>query len=168
MHRPHRHGPRTLALIAAFKFAKSALLVALAIVLLRMRAPEFGASFREWLGAFSLETGHQFVGRALHWFLGLTPHTMTLFAAIAIAYAVLYGIEGIGLWCNVRWAQYLTVISTTLFIPVEIWEIVRHFAPMKVLALAINIAIVIYLVWLLRAELAEDRRALASRPAQTS
>ena len=46
MHRPHLHGPRTLALIAAFKFVKSVSLVVLAIVLIRLRHPDAGAHFQ--------------------------------------------------------------------------------------------------------------------------
>lgn len=158
MHHPHLHGPRALALIAAFKFVKSISLIAAAIVLLRLRDPETGARLREWAGALSLDTGHQLVGRALHGLLDLSGHTITLFAAIACVYGILYGIEGLGLWWNVRWAKYLTVISTSLFIPVELWEIARHPAPLKALALAVNIVIVLYLVHLLRIEIAAEHR----------
>jgi uncharacterized membrane protein (DUF2068 family) len=161
MHRPHLHGPRTLALIAAFKFLKSISLVVLAIALLRLRQPEAGAHFREWLGTFPLATGHELVDRAISGLLGMSTHTMDLIAAIALGYAVLYAIEGIGLWINARWAQYLTVVSTSLFVPIELWQIAKHFTPMKLLALVINIAIVIYLLWLLRGEIAADHRAAA-------
>jgi uncharacterized membrane protein (DUF2068 family) len=156
MHRPHLHGPRTLALIAAFKFVKATLLVVLAIALFRLRHPEASAHFGAWLSALPVATGHEFVSRGIDRLLGLSPQTIGAFSLIALVYAALYAIEGFGLWLNARWAQYLTVISTSLFIPVEIWEMVRHFTPMKLLALVINIAIVAYLVWLLRAELGAD------------
>ena len=78
-------------------------------------------------------------------------------------YAVLYAVEGIGLWINARWAQYLTAISTSLFIPLELWQLGVHFTPMKLLALAINVAIVVYLVWLLRAELAAEQHTPAKQ-----
>src|SRR5690242_21849553 len=90
MHRPHLHGPRTLALIAALKFVKSISLVVLAIILLRLRHPETGAHFREWLGTFPLATGHELIDRAIRALLGMSTHTMGLVAAIALGYAVLY------------------------------------------------------------------------------
>lgn len=158
MHRPHLHGPRTLALIAAFKFVKSISLVVLAIALLHLRRPETVAHFREWLGTFPLATGHELVDRAIRALLGMSTHTMGLVAAIALGYAVLYAVEGFGLWINARWAEYLTVISTSLFIPIELWQIAAHFTPMKLLALMINIAIVGYLVWLLRSESGSKHR----------
>jgi len=168
MHRPHLHGPRTLALIAAFKFVKSISLVVLAIILLRLRHPETGAHFREWLGTFPLATGHELIDRAIRALLGMSTHTMGLVAAIALGYAVLYAIAGIGRWINARWAEYLTVVSTSLFIPLEIWQIAAHFTPMKLLALVINIAIVAYLVWLLRTESGSRHRSERSTaPART-
>lgn len=166
MYRPHLHGPRTLALIAAFKFVKSISLVALAIALLRLRLPEAGAHFREWLGTFPLATGHELIDRAIRALLGMSTRTMGLVAAIALGYAVLYAIEGFGLWINARWAEYLTVISTSLFIPLELWQIASHFTPMKLLALVINVAIVAYLIWLLRSgSAAAHRSERSSAPA---
>ena len=155
-------GPRTLALIAAFKFVKSTGLVVLAVLLFRLSRPEAGAKFAEWLSALPVATGHEFVGHALHEFLGLSPHTIGFLAIVALVYAILYGIEGFGLWRNARWAEYLTVISTTLFIPIELYEIARHFTPMKLGGLIVNIAIVAYLVWLLRTERAAGHAHAAS------
>jgi uncharacterized membrane protein (DUF2068 family) len=62
----------------------------------------------------------------------------------------LFAIEGWGLWREKRWAEYLTVIVTASLIPLEIWEIIRHLTWLKVAALALNIAIVLYLLHLLR------------------
>ena len=157
MHPPHLHGPRTLALIAAFKFLKSALLVALAIALFRLRHPDASAHFGAWLSTLPIATGHEFISRGIHWLLGLSSRTIGLFGGVVLGYATLYAVEGFGLWRNFRWAQYLTVISTSLFIPVEIWEMIMRFTPMKLLTLVINVAIVAYLVHLLRAELAAER-----------
>ncbi len=160
---PHLHGPRTLAAIAAFKFAKTALLIVLAILLFRLSRPEAGAEFAEWLGALPIATGHQFVSRAIHGMLGLEPHTIGLFGVVALIYAVLYAIEGYGLWENARWAKYLTVISTSLFIPFELWEIFKHVAPMKIVTLIINLLIVAYLIHLLRQEIAAEHAGAKSR-----
>src|SRR5512144_1105264 len=70
MHRPHLHGPRTLALIAAFKYLKSALLVALALSLFHLRHPDVVAQLADWLRALPVATGHQFVTLAIHEVLG--------------------------------------------------------------------------------------------------
>jgi uncharacterized membrane protein (DUF2068 family) len=160
---PHLHGPRTLALIAIFKFAKVAMLIVLAALLFHLSKPEAIGAFADWLRTLPVATGHEYVSRAVRAVTDLDPHTIGLFAAVAMIYAVLYSIEGYGLWQNARWAKYLTVISTSLFVPLELWEMGRHFSWSKVAALVINLLIVAYLVHLLRVEIAAEHRADAER-----
>ena len=64
-----------------------------------------------------------------------------------LAFAVLEGVEGIGLWFQKRWAEYLTLIATAAFLPLEIWELTHKFTPFKLFAFVINVAIVAYLLW---------------------
>jgi uncharacterized membrane protein (DUF2068 family) len=62
--------------------------------------------------------------------------------------------EGTGLLLGKRWAEYFTVIATSSFIPLEIYEIARRVDEARIVLLLINIAIVIYLVL----ELYRDRQ----------
>jgi uncharacterized membrane protein (DUF2068 family) len=161
----HPRGPRALAVIAAFKFLKSGSLVVLAIFLSRLREPAAAARFAEWLRALPIATGHEIVARVIRSVVGLSPHTISLITLIAIGYAALYAVEGYGLWRHARWAEYFTIVATSTFVPFEIWELWTRFTPMKLFAFAINIAIVAYLVWLLRRERV-DRDASVRTPSQ--
>lgn len=64
-----------------------------------------------------------------------------------IIYGVLQGIEGIGLWNGLRWAEYLAAVVTSAFIPLEIYELVDRPTLLKALALVVNVFVVIYLVY---------------------
>jgi uncharacterized membrane protein (DUF2068 family) len=66
-------------------------------------------------------------------------------------YAALVITEGCGLLAQQVWAEYLTVIATASLIPVEIYELQKHFTMLKVGVIVINIAMVVYLIILLRA-----------------
>lgn len=69
-------------------------------------------------------------------------------AGIGIAlYALLEGVEAIGLWWQKRWAEYLTFLATVLLLPLEIYELSHKVSPFKITALIINIAIVVYLLF---------------------
>jgi len=70
-----------------------------------------------------------------------------LFAAIALIYATIEGIEAVGLWYARRWAEYLTLIVTASLLPVEIYELAHHVTPFKVVALIVNVAVVVYLLY---------------------
>ena len=61
-------------------------------------------------------------------------------------YAGLLLTEGLGLWFERSWAAYLTVISTSLFIPVELYEIAQRITAVRIGLLLVNLAIVVYLI----------------------
>jgi uncharacterized membrane protein (DUF2068 family) len=60
---------------------------------------------------------------------------------------VLEGVEAIGLWYQKRWAEYLTFVATTAFLPLEVIELTKTVSPFKVTALIVNLAVVVYLLF---------------------
>jgi uncharacterized membrane protein (DUF2068 family) len=77
----------------------------------------------------------------------LQSGTLRLVALVAAAYAVLEGLEAVGLWFMKRWAEYLTFVATTALLPVEVYELTKRVSPFKIVALVVNLAIVAYLLW---------------------
>ena len=65
---------------------------------------------------------------------------------VALGYAVLFGIEGVGLWLGKHWAEWFTVIATGSLIPLELYETLYHFGWIKLATLVGNVAIIVYLV----------------------
>jgi uncharacterized membrane protein (DUF2068 family) len=61
-------------------------------------------------------------------------------------YGLLFCVEGVGLLLQKRWAEYLTVIATGSFVPLEIYEIIKQVSAMKVIVLVLNLAVLIYLI----------------------
>ena len=62
-------------------------------------------------------------------------------------YALIEGVEAVGLWLMKRWAEYLTFIATALFLPYEIYEIIHGVSLFKLAATAINLAVLAYLLF---------------------
>jgi uncharacterized membrane protein (DUF2068 family) len=69
-----------------------------------------------------------------------------LLGAVLLAYAAVEGIEAVGLWCQQRWAEGLTLFVTASLLPLEIYEIANRATVFKVIALVINVAVVVYLL----------------------
>ncbi len=63
------------------------------------------------------------------------------------AYAVVEGIEAVGLWYMQRWAEYLTLVVTASLLPLEIYELNVRVSVLKIVAFALNIAVVVYLLY---------------------
>jgi uncharacterized membrane protein (DUF2068 family) len=72
--------------------------------------------------------------------------TLNLIAAGLFLYGALQLAEGIGLWSLRRWGEYVAVVGTTLFVPLEVYEVVDSASWLKVIVLLINVAAVIYLL----------------------
>jgi uncharacterized membrane protein (DUF2068 family) len=74
-------------------------------------------------------------------------HTLTLVAVGLFSYAALQLVEGVGLWLLKRWGEYVAVVGTSVFLPLEAYELTHKITVLKVVALLINLAAVVYLVW---------------------
>src|SRR5262249_3750257 len=79
----------------------------------------------------------------------LPPQTRTLvWIAVGLAaYALIELVEGVGLWYAKRWAEYLTVVATAAFLPLEIYELTEKVTWLRIAALVFNVAAVIYLLY---------------------
>ena len=80
-------------------------------------------------------------------FGGLSRKKEELIAVGAILYGGLEGLEGAGLLFRRRWAEYLVLVATAAFLPLEIDELTRKPTALKVLALLVNLLIIGYLIW---------------------
>lgn len=76
----------------------------------------------------------------------LTPATLTWLAVGAAGYALVELVEGTGLWLLKRWGEYFAMIATSVGIPYEIYDLTAKVTVLRVAALVINIALVVYLV----------------------
>ena len=77
----------------------------------------------------------------------LSPTTLVWIALGLLAYAAIEFIEATGLWLVKRWGEYFAVIATSVFLPLEIYELTEKITVLRLGALLINIAAVIWLLW---------------------
>jgi uncharacterized membrane protein (DUF2068 family) len=79
--------------------------------------------------------------------LDSNQHTLTLVSLGLLAYALLQIVEGIGLFLLKRWGEYVAVVATSAFIPLEVYELTHKATVLKAAALIINLVAVVYLVY---------------------
>jgi uncharacterized membrane protein (DUF2068 family) len=72
--------------------------------------------------------------------------TLSLIGAGILVYGLLQLLEGVGLWSLKRWGEYVAVVGTTLFIPLEVYELTEKASWLKVVVLLVNLAAVVYLL----------------------
>ena len=64
-------------------------------------------------------------------------------------YSVVRLVEAVGLWLRKSWAEWFAVLTGGMYIPIEIFEVVRGVTWPKVTVLVINLGVVSYLGFIL-------------------
>jgi uncharacterized membrane protein (DUF2068 family) len=135
-----------LKLIALFRWSKALFLAAAALGVLKLLHPGTASAFERWAAQLPHASQNRFVLHALATIVHLPTNRIEWIAGGLFAYAALFTVEGTGLWLGKRWGEWLTVVATTSFIPFEIYELWRHATAVRAVFLAVNVAIVIYLI----------------------
>ncbi len=152
--RSHHTG---LAVIAVFKVVKGLLLLFLGLGLLKLVHAEIATLFSLLIEALHLNADSRLIHALVLKVDALQPHTVLLAGLVSLGYAGMLLVEGIGLWLELPWAAYLTVVSTSLLLPFELYEVIEQVSMLRVGVLLLNLAIVLYLISQLK------RHALRSR-----
>lgn len=147
------HNPsksKGLLLIAAFKLIKGLALLAVGIGAFRLLHKDVAAEVASWINFFRVDPERVFIHKLLERLSVVDDHTLKELSIGTFLYSGLLLTEGIGLALRKRWAEYFTIIMTTSFIPLEIYELRHHVTTAKIVVLLINIAVVAYLIYELR------------------
>jgi uncharacterized membrane protein (DUF2068 family) len=144
------HTSRGLLVIAAFKLLKGLALLAVGIGAHTLIDRDLVAVVEHWVNVFRVDPNNHYLHTLLERCTDLSPQRLREVSFGTFFYAALLLTEGIGLALGKRWAEYFTIIATSSFIPLEIYEIFHHPNITKVVVLLINVAVVWYLVLELR------------------
>ncbi len=79
----------------------------------------------------------------------LTDTRLGVLSASAILYATVRFVEAYGLWRRQSWAEWFAVLTGGIYIPIEMFELLKGVTWAKVVVLAVNTGIVGYLAYVL-------------------
>lgn len=152
---------RYLKLIALFKLLKGTLLLCFGISVLFLNSrPSWTDAISDWIDDEALvvhgKTAHYLLIRLQDVLAGGTLHVAGL---LALFYAAILCTEGIGVYLQQRWAEFLMIIATAALIPLEL----RHFVHRPSIGAGLLIAANCFIVWFLYRVL---KREPANAPAQ--
>lgn len=147
-HDSHSRQLKALRAVASVEFIKG-LVVLLAgfgvLSLVHRDAWDVAESFLEWLH-ISPEAHYAQV------FLNLadqvTDAKLWGVALLALGYSALRFAEAYGLWRERAWAEWLALISGAIYLPFEIYELVRRLDWIPLVIFLVNLAVVLYMVYL--------------------
>jgi uncharacterized membrane protein (DUF2068 family) len=148
------HRNQWLVLIALYKMLQALLFIAIGVGALRLLHKDVGDMFAMLADRLRFNPESRFVNFVLDEASLLNDPVLRRIGAAAFCYAGLGLAEGIGLYLEKAWGEFLTVFITASFLPWEIVEAVRRVTWVRLSLLSINILVFFYLLELI----AEQRR----------
>jgi uncharacterized membrane protein (DUF2068 family) len=141
-----------LVLIGIFKLFKAVLLIAVGVGAIKLLHKDFASTVMHWTQVLRVDPDNRFVHGLLVRIFRVTPKQLRELSLGTFFYAGLFATEGTGLLLRRRWAEYFTIVTTGGLIPLEIFELARHFTATKLAVAFVNVMIVWYLVARVRSQ----------------
>jgi uncharacterized membrane protein (DUF2068 family) len=131
--------------IAILKLVKGGLLFLIGVGALSLIHRDATDAIKHWAHVFQLDMHSRWIQR---WMMemGLVRQHRLAIITTSFFYSALLLTEGVGLLMEQVWAEYMTAIITTSFIPIELYELVRRVTFTRICVLAANVIVVAYLV----------------------
>lgn len=135
-----------LILIGLFKLLKALLLIAVGIGAIKFLHKDLASTVTHWVQVLRVDPDNRFIHGILLKIFRVTPKQLKELSLGTFFYSALFATEGTGLLLRKHWAEYMTIVTTGTLIPLEIYELARHFTVTKLVVTVINVLIVWYLV----------------------
>ena len=139
-----------MVLIAGVKVLKGLLLLIVGLGLLKLVHADIATLLTRLLEALHLNADSRILHSLVLKVAALKPHSVLMMSLVSMTYAALLLTEGVGLWFEFSWAAYLTVISTSLLLPFELYEVIERITAVRIGVLLLNLVIVLYLLYQLK------------------
>lgn len=139
-----------IILIGLFKLVKGIALLFVGFGAQHLLHRDVAHTVNHWVEMLRVDPDNHYVHLAINRVTNINPKQLRELSVGTFVYAALLLTEGIGLLRRKHWAEYFTVITTGLLIPLEIYELAKHITPAKVAILLINLLVVVYLAMRLR------------------
>ena len=141
---------RGLLLIALFKLSKAILFFGIGMGAIHMLHKDLADEVMRLAARLRFDPESRLVALLMDKVGLIGPHRLKQISVATFGYSALALTEGCGLLLEKSWAEYLTLALTVSFLPWELYELFRRPDWFRLGLLVINVAVLAYLIWLLR------------------
>jgi uncharacterized membrane protein (DUF2068 family) len=144
-----------LRLLAIERWVRGTIILLLGLAVLRFKSTQVSLkelfnrdlrALRPFFNQIHFNVSDSGTIKAIDKALAAHQSTLNLVAACLVFYGALQLVEGVGLWLLKRWGEYFAVVATAVFIPLEVYELTEKITWLRIVALVVNVAAVIYLL----------------------
>jgi len=147
-----RHHNKWLVLIAAYKLVQAVLVALIGLGARHLLHKDVGDELQTLVDHLHFNSEWRLISFFLDKAELVHDPLLRRIGVVAFCYAAISAVEGIGLYLEKVWAEYLVLVITASFLPWELFEIFRRLTLIRVSLLAANLLVFFYLL-----QLAADR-----------
>ena len=133
---------KSIHTVAIFEAVKGALVLAVGFGLLRLLHKDAHKIAYEFILKIHLHPTQKYPTIFIDLADNITDQKLWFFGGLALIYAAFRFVEGYGLWQERVWAEWLAVVSGTIYFPFEIYEIFLKVSFVRIFALVANLVVV--------------------------
>jgi uncharacterized membrane protein (DUF2068 family) len=159
---PHSRQRRLLKAVASFEFFKGIFVVLMGVCALALVHKDVWLYAESLLALFHISTDRHSAQLFLDFADNVTDARLWAAARIAFTYAALRFTEAYGLWKGRTWAEWVAFVSGFLLLPLEVRELLRGFTLLRVALFVGNVAVVLYMLYVIISNRRERRNAAMS------
>lgn len=141
-----RHHNKWLVLIAAYKFTQAILFLLIGVGARHLLHKDVGDVLADLADHLRFNPESRFINFILDKASLVNDPLLRRIGLVAFSYSALSMAEGIGLYLEKAWGEYLTLAITASFLPWEIYEIFRRQTYFRFGLLALNLMVFLYLL----------------------
>jgi uncharacterized membrane protein (DUF2068 family) len=167
---PHVHDPahiKGIRTVATIEFTKGVVVVLAGLGAFSMRHKSIWGIAESFLEFFHANPYNHYVGVFINLVYRVSDVRLWKIALAATIYTIIRFVEAYGLWYLRAWAEWLAIASGTIYIPFEVIDMIRHPRGFGALVLVVNVAIVLYMLYVRLDALEKRRVRLAQQAAET-
>ncbi|WP_133010469.1 DUF2127 domain-containing protein [Marinomonas flavescens] len=139
-----------LGAIAVLEACKGVLALLVAVAVHVLAGTNLHQEALNLFAYFHLASNNHYVEMSLRGIDKITHSGLTVVTAIAIGYALIRFIESYGLWHRMRWTEWFAFLSGAVYLPFEIYEVIKDQNAITIGVLAINLVVVGYMYFVLK------------------
>lgn len=156
----HPNQRRVLRAVAGFEFFKGIFVLVMGITAVALVHRDVWLIAETILARLHISTDRRYAVMFLDFADTITDARLWAAARIAFAYATLRFTEAYGLWKGRTWAEWVAFVSGTLLLPLEVRELFRGITFVRCALLVGNIAIVLYMLYVILVNRRERKSGL--------
>lgn len=137
-----------LRAVASFELTKGVVVLLAGFGVLSLVHRDVWGVADSLLELLHINPGKHYAQVFLQWADGVTDAKLLTIGALAAIYSLMRFIEAYGLWRARAWAEWFALISGGVYVPFEVYDMIRKPGVIRAVILAVNLVIVIYMAYL--------------------